>query len=175
MAEADASAEQRKAELNKMVEEKRRLQEVEKLRASDLAKAEVEAEITIKVAQGKAEAIATKLTAEANLVAMTNEANGIIALREAEAKGLQELIKSAGGVEGLNSYLMIRDNQLKDIAKYQSDGVHGMKPNIIVVTGAQENGLVNTMNQMLHTGLPLLNNIKEKYGVDLLGNYKFKN
>lgn len=194
LAEAHASAEQRTAELQTLVEEKKRLQEVERLRASEFARANVDAEIAIKVAEGKAEAvikeakgradairivaeadaIATELTARANLIKMTNEANGILALREAEAKGLQELIKSAGGVEGLNSYLMVRDDQIKSIAQYQSEAVSNMKPNITVVTG-QEGGVVNTMNQIMSAGLPLLNNLKEKYGVDLLEKYKTKN
>jgi flotillin len=193
LAEAHASTEQRTAELQALVEEKKRVQEEQKLRASELARASVEAEMVIRIAEGKAEAVkreaegranairieaeakatATKLTAEADFVKMTNEAKGIIALRDAEAKGLQELIKSAGGIEGLNSYLMVRDNQIKDIAEHQANAVKGMEPNITVVTG-QEGGVVNTMNQLMSAGMPILNNLKDKYGIDLLDKYRTK-
>lgn len=191
LAEAHASAEQRTAELQKLVEEKKNLQEVERLRASEFARANVDAEIAIRIAEGKAEsvikeakgradairivaeaeAVATKLTAEANFIKMKNEAEGILSLREAEAKGLQELIKSADGMDKLNSYLMVRDNQIKSIAQYQAEALKDMKPNITVVTG-QEGGAVNTVNQIMSASIPIINNIKEKYGVDLLGNYR---
>ena len=192
-AEAHASAEQRTAELQALVEEKKRVQEEQKLRASELARTSVEAEMAIKLAEGKAEAVkreaegranairieaeamatATELTARANLIKMTNEADGILALRGAEAKGLQELINSAGGIQSLNSYLMVRDDQIRKIAEHQANAVKGMAPNITVVTG-QEGGVVNSMNQIMSAGMPILNNLKEKYGIDLLDKYRIE-
>lgn len=180
LAEANASAEQRTAELQALVEMKKREQEEQKLRASELARTNIEAEITIKKAEGVAEAIrreadgqayAIKIQAEANLVKATNEASGVLALRSAEAKGLQELINAAGNVQHLNSYMMVRDNQIVNIAHEQSNAVKGMEPNITVVTG-HEGGIANTMNQIMSVGVPLLNNIKEQYDIDLLGKFK---
>lgn len=190
-AEAHAQAEQRNAELQAAVEDMKRKQEIERLRASEFTRATVDAEIAIKIAEGRAEAmkreaegfanavtirakaesIATKLIAEAEFIKTTNEAKGIFALREAEARGLQELTQSAGSIEHLNSYLMIRDGQLGEMVRAQAEGVRDMKPQITVVSGS-ENGVTSILNQITSAAVPLLSNIEKSLGIDLFKNYR---
>jgi flotillin len=213
-AEADASAQQRTFELQTSVEMSKNKQEVERLRAVEFSKANIQAEISIKVAEGKAESLrreaegqaqamkieaeafatATKLKAEADAIAMKlkaeamfiekeNEAKGILKLREAEAEGLQRLIEASGNVDLLNTYLMVRDRQLLEIAEQQAKAVKDMKPQITIVQSNGSNssssgssvGLVDTMNQFMRSAVPLVNDLKSSTGIDLLKRFRDEN
>ena len=98
---ATAEAEERRWQLQMAVEERRKDQELERKRADLLTTTSVQAEIAIKEAEGNAQAI--KLAAEAKLFSQQQEAQGILAIREAEAEGLNRLITSAGDVDGIKS------------------------------------------------------------------------
>lgn len=190
--EADAGAEKRRFELQCEVEEVRKKQEIERLRATDLSVADVNAEVTVrnadatalaKIRAAQAEAESIQLIASANFLAKQNEAKGIQAVKEAEAKGIQalreaeanglnQLVLSAGGVDGLVRYLMVRDEILPKIADKHAAAVNGMKPNInIWQTGQganEQNGLSNTISDIIRTGVPMLNSLKDQTGIDLL-------
>jgi flotillin len=125
--------------------------------------------------QAEADAEAMKLKAQAYYIEKSNEAKGILELRQAEASGLQKLIESAGGVGGLVDYLIIKDGLLHQIAKEQSSAVQGMKPNITVWntngTGGSSD-LSKTFADLVKTGVPLLENVKNVSGLDLLKSFK---
>lgn len=132
-------------------------------------KIEAEAKAYATRLQAEADADARKAQAIAHLVEKENEAKGILVLRSAEADGLTNLITSAGGVDQLNSYLMVRDDMITKIAKQQSDAVRGMNPTITVVqSDGNMNGLSGSVHDVLRTGIPLLENLKSSTGLDLL-------
>ena len=98
--EADAAANLLKWERERQVEALRVLQQTEALRADNFAAADVEADVAVRRAEGEARAI--KLKAEAELYAQQQHAAGLLALRTAEAEGLQRLADAAGGTDLLN-------------------------------------------------------------------------
>jgi len=137
--------------------------------------------------EAKARAIARKLEAEAEAKAVEykayadyikkqQEAKGILELRQAEADGLTRLIGSAGTVESLNQYLMVRDDILPKLAHEQAEALKGMKINNNVwQTGTKEDGVkgfTGVVSDLLKTGVPLLENIKNQTGYDFLKRYK---
>ena len=185
--EANALSDKRKLELQKEVEEYRIKQETEKLRASEFTVANVQAEVSIRTAEGEASARKIKaaadkeaaiLTSEGLFIQKQNEAKGILELRRAEAEGLYKLIESAGGVDNLNSYLMIRDNVLENIASTQAKSVQNMKPNITIwKTDSSNNSdnLSNIVADLVKTGVPLVDGIKKTSGIDLLKGFRNNN
>jgi flotillin len=170
---ATAEAEERQWKLQKGVEERRKEQELEKKRADLYTTTTVQAEIAIKEAEGEAQSIRVK--ADAELYAQQQVAEGIKALRQAEAEGLQLLIKSAGDVDGLNRYLMIRDNLLPELADKQAKALQGLNPRISVwQTGEGTKGLNGTLTDLFKTGMPLFDGIKEQTGYDFMKRLGFK-
>lgn len=175
--EAEAASDIRKWELQKKVEEMHREQRLEQLRATDWADASIEADIHVRKAEGHATAIriqadadmyAQQMKAEASLFTAEKEAESIIAIKNAQARGLQELITSAGGSENLNNYLLVSEGQLKDLAAEQSRAVQGMKPNVSVWSmDGNQNVLSGTVTDLVKTGVPLYETIKQQTGLDL--------
>jgi len=190
---AKATAEERRWDLQKAVEEKRTHQEIERRRAEDFTIASVQAEVAIKQAEGQAQskikqaegqAQATRLEAEANLYAKQMEAQGILALRQAEADGLARLIESAGDVDGLNRYVMIRDNLLPSLAEQQAKAMQGLNPRISIWntgsnagsntgsngsnTGSNGSNFSQILTDMFRTGMPLFDGIKQQTGYDFM-------
>jgi len=223
--EATAKAEVCQLELQREVEEYRSREQVERLRASDFAAADVAAEVAVRVAEGEAtakvrqsegvaaslraqaeghaaalvtdakanatatlaaaeaESEATKLRASAAYVEQQNIALGILRVREAEAEGLERLVEAAGGVANLSQYLMVRDGMLTDIAEHQANAVRGMQPKVSVwqtgtgggggdSSGMGVGGLSGTINDLARNGVPLLDGLREQYGIDFLKNWR---
>jgi len=178
--QAKAAAEERRWDLQKAVEEKRTQQEIERRRAEEFTIASVQAEVAIKQAEGQAlskikeaegQAQATRLGAEAGLYARQMEAQGILALRQAEADGLSRLIASAGDVDGLNRYVMIRDNLLPVLAEQQAKAMQGLNPRISVWnTGSNSTGsnFSQIVGDVFRTGMPLFDGIKQQTGYDFM-------
>ena len=168
-AQSAAAGQQEEAKLQAKVEQQRVQQRVENIRAEKWSMANVQAEIAAKVAEG--EANATRIQAEADLFAKQQEAAGILAIRQAEAEGLQRLVESAGGVEGLNSYLLVDRNTLPELAQKQADALTGMNPNISVWnTGnvGENSNLSGVVTDLFKTGMPLFDGIKQQTGYDFL-------
>jgi len=209
--EAKAVSEMRNLELQKQVEEHRNKQEVERLRAKDLASASVVAETQVRKSQGdaesnirlaegtamslkitveaeseairlraKAESDKIKMLSEATFIEQENNAKGLLKLREAEALGLERLIASAGSVEQLNSYLIVHNGMLTKIAEQQATAVRDMKPTINVTnwqTGPngennQNRLLSNVVQDLVKTGVPLVEQIKNSTGIDFLKSFR---
>jgi hypothetical protein len=143
---------------------------------AEAMKLEAEARaVAIKI-QAEADAKAMELKAQADYIARDNESKGILKLRQAEAEGLSKLIESANGVDNLNNYLMVRDKMIIDIADKQSLAVRDMKPNITIWQTGQKDStrgnLSNVVEDIITTGVPLVNAIKKSTGVDLLQSYR---
>ena len=179
--EADAESEKRKIELQIKIETQRIQEETERLRATLLAKASVDAEIAIKKAEGIADAFrkeadgkayATKVEADAELVKKTNEALGITKIYEAESDGLQKLMESAGGVNNLNAYLALKTGALVEIAQHQSNALKDMKPKITIIDSKEGGGMSDTMTSLINSAVPILNTLPQNFGVDILKKFR---
>lgn len=137
---------------------------------------EAQANADAMMMQANAEAESMKMKAQASYIEKENEAKGILKLREAEAEGLEKLIPSAGGVENLNKYLIIKENILSKLAEEQANAIYGMKPNInILQTGSKSddvNGASNVINDLVTNAVPLFEAIKNQYGIDPLKTFR---
>ncbi len=128
--EAINAAKIREAELQREVEQKRISMETEKLRASDMSKTQVYAEMEIKKAEGLATAM--RLKAEAELYAKQKEAEGIRAVLEAQSSGVDKLIASFGGNrDGLIQYLMVDKGLYEKLAEKNAEAIRGLQPKIV--------------------------------------------
>jgi flotillin len=167
--EAEAMARKREWQLQREVEQERTAQQTERHRATEYSKVNVEAEMSIRRAE--ADAMSTRLRAEADLFAKQQEAAGILAQRNAEAEGLQRLVNAAGSMQSLESYLLINNNVITDVARQQADAVRGLRPQISVwSTGEPKSDLMsNVMKDVVTSAMPLFGGIKEQTGVDFLG------
>ncbi len=146
-----------------------------------LKNADADANAKIMKARGDAESIT--IIADANFLAKQNEAkgiqrikeaeaNGILALRMAEAKGLECLVASAGGIEELARYMIVRDDILPKIAKEQASAISGLKPNINIwqtgSSGDQGSYFSNVMKDIVTSGIPLMDGLKQQTGIDIM-------
>jgi len=166
--EAVNAAKIREAELQKEVEQKRVHFETEKMRASDMSKAQVQAEIHIKQAEG--EATALKMKAEAELFAKRQEAEGILALYNAQSLGMQKLIDSFGGnKEALIQYLMLDKGLYEKLAHANADAIQGLQPKISIwSTGsdsASSDDFSKPIANLLRMLPPLLTTINDQTGI----------
>lgn len=169
--QANAAAQKRRAELLREVEEMRRAQEIERKRADEFSVATVNAEVEIKRAEGAAAAM--RIRAEANLYAKQREADGILAVKTAEAESLQKLVDSAGSTDNLNRYLMIQTGMLPNLAREQALAIQGMKPKVTVWSTGQANDTFSkAVTDLFKTGMPLFDGIKEQTGYDFLKTFK---
>jgi flotillin len=179
--EADAESEKRKIELQIKIETQRIQEETERLRATLLAKASVDAEIAIKKAEGIADAFrkeadgkayATRVEADAEFVKKTNEALGIAKIYEAESDGLKKLMESAGGLNNLNAYLALKTGAIVEIAEHQSNALKNMKPKITIIDSKEGNGMADTITSFMNSAVPILNTLPQNFGVDILKNFR---
>jgi flotillin len=163
-----AEAEEHKWFLQMKVEERRKEQELERIRAEKLTAATVKAETDIKDAEGHATSV--RIIAEAEFEAKRLEAQGILEIRRAEAEGLHSLIEASGSVDALTKYMMIRDNLLPQLAKEQAQGIKGLNPKISIwnTSGNGQNNLSNTLTDFFKTGMPLFDSIKQQTGLDFM-------
>lgn len=172
----EAEADKARYELQKLVEEKKQEQEIARLRAEKFAIANVEAEVTIRESQGKAEAALREAQgkADAILAIAKAEAEAIQLKANAEAQGLENLVRASGSVQDLVQYLSVRDEVIIKLTKAQAEAVKDMKPTVNYWnTGSNEkNGFSNIINDLVKTGYPLLQGLKDQTGVDLLQSFK---
>lgn len=113
----------------------------EELRAIEMSKAQVHAEMAIKKAEGDAlssikkaegEANALRLTADASRYAKEQEAEGIRAFFEAQSDGLRRLRSSFGNDASTLQFLMMDKGILETLARANAEAVKGMNPKITV-------------------------------------------
>ena len=139
--EAEMATQMRLAELQKEVEKMKIATKTEELRAIEMSKAQVHAEMAIKKAEGDAlssikkaegEANALRLTADASRYAKEQEAEGIRAFFEAQSDGLRRLRSSFGNDASTLQFLMMDKGILETLARANAEAVKGMNPKITV-------------------------------------------
>lgn len=154
-----------KMELERNVEAKRLEMETERQRAEELSKSRVQAEKVIKDAEG--EANAQRIKAEAMLYAKQKEAEGVQALYEAQARGLQQVVNSFGGdSRALLSYTMLEKGIYEKLAQANADAIKGLNPKITVWTGDADKSM-DTIKQLGKGLIPMLDTIHEQTGYKL--------
>lgn len=165
--EADVASREREIELEKALYIKKQEQEIEKQRSIALTQARVTAESLIEESKGKAESL--QLLADANFYQKQKEADGIRAVYEAQADGLQNVLKSAGNNSSLAQFYMALDKGLyPELAKHGAEAVKGMNPDIRVWnTGSNPSDPMKPIIQAVQSMSPLLQGIQDQGGVML--------
>lgn len=154
-----------KMDLEKTVEAKRLEMETERQRAEELSKSRVQAEKAIKDAEG--EANAQRIRAEAMLFAKQKEAEGVQALYEAQARGLQQVVGAFGGdSRALLSYTMLEKGVYEKLAQANADAIKGLNPKITVWSGEADKSM-DTIKQLGKGLIPMLDTIHEQTGYKL--------
>uniref|UniRef100_A0A6B2L568 Band 7 domain-containing protein n=1 Tax=Arcella intermedia TaxID=1963864 RepID=A0A6B2L568_9EUKA len=164
--EAENAAKIREAELQKDVEQRRIAMETEKLRAKELSKAQVTAETMIKEAEGTATSL--RLKAEAELYAKQKEAEGILAVYNAQSSGVENLIGSFGGnPASLIQYLMIDKGLYERLAKTNAAAIQGLNPKITIWSTGQDasEGYAKPIADVLKMVPPLVSTIHDQTGI----------
>ena len=169
IAQAKIRAEQEalslKMTLERDVESKRLEMETERQRAEELSKARVQAEKSIKEAQGDADS--RKIRAEAELFAKQKEAEGIQALYEAQARGLEQVVGAFGGdSRALLSYTMLEKGIYEKLAQSNAEAIRGLNPKITVWTDNPANSM-DTISKLGKTLIPMMDTIQEQTGYAL--------
>ena len=156
---------------------------------ADSVKIVADGEAAAKKRRAEGDAEAKKIMAEAELIAQQRqaegllaikkaEAAGLLAIRQAEADGLHKLVESAGGVDGLNRYLLVRDDVPTKIAEQRAHALQGLNPRVTVWNTGSDSGnnapLSGIVNDLLKSSMPLMDGIKEQTGYDFLGTLGIK-
>ncbi|KAF9994923.1 hypothetical protein BGZ79_000283 [Entomortierella chlamydospora] len=183
--ESTKNAEIREAELNKTLEVKRAEAEMERLRATTLAKAQVEYEISVQVAnaqlytaQKAAEAIRFKreAEAEAKLFEQQKEAEGIRAMSEAKAEYIAKMLSAFGGNhDALQKFMMLETGTYTQLAEINAKAINGLAPKISVWNGGMKGGSsqsseANAIADIYTMLPPLIDTIHDQTGIKMSSN-----
>lgn len=151
--------------LERDVESKRLEMETERQRAEELSKARVQAEKSIKEAEG--EANSRRIRAEAELFAKQKEAEGIQAIYEAQARGLQQVVGAFGGdSRALLSYTMLEKGIYEKLAQSNAEAIKGLNPKITVWTDNPSNSM-DTISKLGKSLIPMMDTIQDQTGYSL--------
>lgn len=162
---ADQEALSLKMTLERDVETKRLEMETERQRAEELSKSRVQAEKSIKDAEGESES--KRIRAEAELFAKQKEAEGIQALYEAQARGLQQVVNAFGGdSRALLSYTMLEKGVYEKLAQSNAEAIRGLNPKITVWTDNPANSM-DTIKELGKTIIPMMDTIQHQTGYSL--------
>ncbi len=159
--EAKNASLSRDTELQMNVEKLRIAMEIEKLRASQFTQAQVQAEIDIKIAEGKAKAI--ELEASAKLYAKEKEASGILAVYNAQSEGVSNLIKSCQSKDVFLQYLMLDNGLYEKLANANALAIRGLQPKI--TTWNTSNNSNNPITDIMKNLPPLVSTIYDQTGI----------
>eukprot|EP01116_Phalansterium_solitarium_P020162 TRINITY_DN586_c0_g1_i11.p1 TRINITY_DN586_c0_g1~~TRINITY_DN586_c0_g1_i11.p1 ORF type:complete len:488 (+),score=192.36 TRINITY_DN586_c0_g1_i11:123-1586(+) len=179
--EAKQFTEMRNLELQAQVNQHQREVQTEKLRAEVLAAANVEAESSIRRAEGEMVAMQRaadgmlyqrQKEAEALLYTKQREADGIKAVLDAQARGVKQILEAVGGrPDHLLQYFMLKDGIYQQLAEKNADAVRGMAPKITIWnTGAESDKSSNPtkiITDLYRTLPPLTSAIEEQTGLRL--------
>ncbi|KAF9159712.1 hypothetical protein BGX21_002386 [Mortierella sp. AD011] len=183
--ESTKNAEIREAELDKTLEVKRAEAEMERLRATTLAKAQVEYEISVQVAnaqlytaQKAAEAIRFKreAEAEAKLFEQQKEAEGIRAMSEAKAEYIAKMLGAFGGNhDALQRFMMLETGTYTQLAEINAKAINGLAPKISVWNGGMKGGSsqsseANAIADIYTMLPPLIDTIHDQTGIKMSSN-----
>lgn len=162
---AETNAKIYEAEKVRELEAKRRATQEETMRATDLSKSVVEAEMAVKVAEGKA--LALKLEADALLYKQQREADGVKAKLEAQAIGLQKLVECFGGNPvDLVRYKLVDEGMLEKLVHAQGDAIRGLNPKITVI-GSGKDDVMHPIANLAGALPPLIDAVKSTTGYEV--------
>ncbi len=174
LSESEASSELRRLSLQKQVEEQRNLQLTAQLRANLFTSATIDAEVKIK--QAEASSAAVIIEADAQLQAKLKEAESIKAVLNAQAEGISSLIGAVGGdTDGLVKVLLTQRDMFPKIIEEYSKGLQGLSPKINIWNTSSEGKASSAIEDFFKIGIPLLDQIKDQTGKDILGSLGIKN
>ncbi|KAG0205146.1 hypothetical protein BGX28_003187 [Mortierella sp. GBA30] len=193
--ESSKNAEIREAELNKTLEVKRAEAQMERLRATDLAKAQVEYEISVQqanaqlyTAQKAAEAVrfTREAEAEAKLYEQLKEAEGIRAMTEAKADYIGKMAAAFGGnYAALQQFMMLETGTYTKLADINAKAINGLAPKISVWNGGMKGGSssqgdgqgseANAIADIYTMLPPLIDTIHEQTGIKMSSNPVYTN
>ena len=177
--ESKMAAQMIQAERQKDVEQKRVMSETEKIRALEMSKSQVQAEVAAKEAEGKSNAIKIEADAhlysqmkhaEASLYTREKEATGILAVYNAQSQGINKLIGTFNNnPNALLQYLMLDKGIYQQLAQTNAEAIKGLAPKIVtwVTTSDNKNGsdpskAIADIFKMLP---PLLTTINDQTGI----------
>lgn len=163
--EAENLALIKKAEMEKQLETKRIETEIERARASNFSQTQVQYEITIKEAQAHADAM--KIKADADLYAKMKEAEGVYALYEAEANGVEK-VKGVFGDNSSTIQLVFANKGIYgELAKRGAQAVQGMRPNISIWQTGQDDEWQSNLKRIGGSIPQMMKIVEEQTGVKL--------
>lgn len=179
LAEANNAVQLKEAELQQKVNEARIKTQTELLRAQEMSKTQVQAEKEIKEAEGKArstvveaEAYATsvELKAKADLFKKQKEAEGVLAQYNAQAVGIQNIMKNFNDPSQLVQYLMLEKGTYAELARENAKAIQGLQPKITVwETGEKKennNGsYASIISDVMKMVPPLVSTIHDQTGI----------
>jgi len=160
------------AEKTRELEVKRRMVREETLRADDLAKSIVQAEMEVRAAEGRAQAV--RIKAEAELYAKQMEADGIRATFEAEAAGRERLLQSfQGNVQDLMMYELVNRDMYEKLAKANADAIQGLSPKITIWANDGQSAM-SPIADLMKTLPPMVDTIQNQTGYKILPDFVIK-
>lgn len=148
--QADMNNEVKRYEMLKQVEEKRREQEEMKYRATDLTKANIDAEVIERMA-------------DANYYAKRKEAEGLLRIYESQAEGLNKIKSAADDTQLAMFYLGVQNNIYPQIAKEAANAVQGLQPKINIWNTNDANSGSNPIMNLFRSFAPILDQVKDTY------------
>jgi flotillin len=165
--EAINAAQQKQAELEKDVEEKKIGTETNRTRVDKLSKAQVQAEIAFKDAEGIANALRTK--ADAELYAKQKESEGIKAIYDAQSQGVTKLLGSFGQDHtALLKYLFVDKGLYPRLAQINAEAIRDLKPKINIwstTSDGKSSDYTKTISDVLKMVPPLYDSIHQQTGM----------
>jgi flotillin len=162
---SEQEAEIVKMKLLREVESTRSQMELEKQRAVELTKSTVLAETMVKEAEGFVNS--ERLKADAQLYTKQKEAEGVLALYQAQSEGLHKLVNSFGGdTRALLSYTMLEKGIYEKLAESNAKAIKDLNPKITVWTSNPADSM-DTIRQLGKSVIPMLDTIKEQTGYSL--------
>ena len=151
--EADMAAKQKKIELEISVQEKRRLEQTESLKADKLSLAIAEAE-------------AMERLADAHLYQEQKKAEGIEAIYSAQANGLQNIVTATGNDTHLSQfYLGLISDLYPQLAREGANAVKGLEPKIHVWNtgnGKDNNNIGEPFLKLFQSFAPAIDGIQNQ-------------
>lgn len=169
--EAHKAAEIRDAELQKELEQRNVLQQIERLRSEQLTQAIVQAEARERDADAylytkEKEAEAEKRKADAYIYQKQKEAEGIRAVLDAQAEGLNNLLQTTDDPQIILQYMMIDRQVYPELARANADAIRGLEPKITYwKTGGGDGPGDNPITNIIQNIPPLMETIHSQTGI----------
>lgn len=147
--EADMARKYKEVELQREVDIKTKEQMLEHNRANTLAKATVDAE-------------ALERLADAHLYQKRKEADGVLALYQAQAEGLDRIVSACNDSDLAQFYLALNANLYPELAEKSAKAVQNLKPKVHIWNtgnGNQNNDIAGPFTRMIQSFAPMLDGL----------------